>query len=286
MKALILEGGAMRSVHSAGALKAFAQSGFSNDYFDLVFGASAGACNGAYFIGGQTDEFWKMWSETLATNQFINLRNFFSKSKPVIDIDFMIDQIMKKIHPINIKKVIDSKTDFYTVVTNCDTGKAEYFLNNNEENFLDLIKASSSIPMLYNKPTKIDGIEYMDGAIADSLPINKAIELGAKEIYVLLTRHEGYRKKSGLADIITAKIHKKYPRIKDSILNRHIFYNECLEIIENKKEGIEINIIRPRYNLGISRTTSDPKKLKSAFLIGYYDALKILKAKNKGLVSA
>jgi predicted patatin/cPLA2 family phospholipase len=121
----------------------------------------------------------------------------------------------------------------------------------------------------------------MDGALSDSIPVKRAIEMGAKEIYVLLTRHGGYRKKKTLADSISASIYKKYPKISESILNRHIEYNECLEVIENQKEGIEINIIRPRYDLGISRTTSDPSKLKSGFLIGYYDALKILKMKNQ-----
>ncbi len=281
MKALILEGGAMRSVHSAGALKAFAEMNYSDDYFDFVFGASAGACNGAYFIAGQTDQFWNMWNDTMSSGKFVKLQNFFYPKRSVIDVDFVIDELMINQYPINLKKIIESKTQFYTVVTNCETGEAEYFLNRKEDNFFNILKASSSIPMLYNKSTKIDGVEYMDGSISDSLPIFKAIELGAKEIYVLLTRHEGYRKKSGLADKITAKIYRKYPMIKNSILNRHVFYNECLEVIENKKEGIEINIIRPRYNLGISRITSDPRKLKSAFLIGYYDALKILKYKQK-----
>ena len=281
MKALILEGGAMRSVHSAGALKALSEMGFSDDYFDFVFGASAGACNGAYFIAGQTNQFWEMWSESLLSDKFINIKNMFSRTKPVLDIDLIVEEIMVRKHPVNLQKLINSKTQFYTIVTNCETGKAEYFLNNKPENFFDIIKASSSIPMLYNRTIQINGAEYMDGALADALPINKAIEMGAKEIYVFLTRHDGYRKKRGLADAITAKIYKKYPMISDSILNRHVFYNDCLEVIENKKEGIEINIIRPSYNLGISRITSDPKKIKSAFLVGYYDALRVLKNRNK-----
>ncbi|MFN8578647.1 MAG: patatin family protein [Candidatus Sericytochromatia bacterium] len=281
MKALILEGGAMRSVHSAGALKAFGEMGYSHDYFDFVFGASAGACNAAYFLAGQTNEFWKMWSDTLLSKDFVNVKNILSRKKPVLNVDFAIEEVMLKRHPVNVKKILESNTKFYVIATNCSTGQAEYFLNDKEETFFDVIKASSSIPILYNKSVKIDGIEYMDGALSDSIPIKKAIELGAKEIYVLLTRHDGYRKRKTLADSLSATIYKKYPKIRDSILNRHIEYNECLEVIENQKEGIEINIIRPRYDLGISRTTSDPSKLKSGFLIGYYDALKILKIKNQ-----
>lgn len=280
MKALILEGGAMRSVHSAGALKAFAECGFSYDYFDMVFAASAGASNATYFLSGQTDDLWKAWSEALISKDFINFRNIFSRDKAVLNIDYAVEEVMKKKSTINIKKIISSKTKFYITITDCNTGFAEYHLVDDEDNFYDVLKASSSIPVLYNKSIIIKNKEYMDGALSDSIPIKKAIDMGAKEIYVMLTRHEGYKKRRTLADRIGAALYKKYPKIKDSILNRHIEYNDCLEVIENTKEGIEINIIRPRYNLGISRTTSDPRKIKNAFLIGYYDALKILKLKN------
>lgn len=279
MKALILEGGAMRSVHSAGALKAFAESGFSHDYFDLVFAASAGSSNAIYFLSEQTDELWPTWCEALLTKEFINIRNIFSRKKAVFNIDYAIENVMQKKHSINVDKILESKTKFYVTITDCETGQANYFLNDKKETFFEVIKASSSIPVLYNKSIRIDDKEYMDGALSDSIPIKKAIEMGAKEIYVLLTRHEGYKKRRTMADKIAASIYKKYPKISESILNRHIEYNECLEVIENKREGIEINIIRPRYDLGITRTTSDPKKIKNAFLVGYYDALKILKLK-------
>lgn len=279
MKALILEGGAMRSVHSAGALKAFEEMGLTADYFDMVFGSSAGACNAAYFLAGQTSQFWEMWSDTLLSKEFVNLKNVFSRTKPILNVDFAIEEVMIRKHPVDVKKALSAKAKFYVTATNCKTGEAQYFLNDKEESFFEIIKASSSIPILYNKSVKIDDTEYMDGALSDSIPVKKAIEMGAKEIFVLLTRHAGYKKRRTTADSISAAVYKKYPKIRDSILNRHIEYNECLEIIENQKEGIEINIIRPRYNLGISRTTTDTRKIKSGFIIGYYDGLKILKSK-------
>lgn len=277
MKALILEGGAMRSVHSAGALTAFTELGIPYNYFDMVFGASAGASNGAYFLADQTHQFWTMWTQTMLNNEFINLKNIFtSRTKPVIDIDFILEQVMLKAHPLDLDKVFESNTKFYVNATNCHTGKSEYFLNDKRETFYSILKASSCIPILYNKKIKINGSEYMDGAISDSIPIKKAIELGAKDIYLILTRHNGYRKKRTLPDKLAAEIYKKNSSIRESLLNRHNVYNETIEFIESKHDGINITIIRPRYNLGISRITTDPKKIRSGFLAGYHDAISVL----------
>ncbi len=279
MKALILEGGAMRTVHSAGALTALSEMGIKHDHFDLVFGASAGACNGAYFVADQSSHFWEMWTKTMLTPDFINLRNAFSRTKPIIDVNFVVEEIMAKHHKIDLDKIISSKTKFYTVVTNCSNGQPEYFLNDKKESFFNIIKASASIPILYNKSVEINGQEYMDGAITDGLPIKKAIEMGATEIYVLLTRHEGYKKTKTLTDAISANICRKYPFIKQAILERYIDYNQSMETIENNKD-VDITIIRPKYNLGVTRVTNDPKKIKNAFLIGYKDAVEVLKKKN------
>ncbi len=276
-RALIMEGGAMRSVHSAGALTALVELGFTPEHFDFVLGASAGACNMAYFLSGQTEYFWEMWSKSLITRDFINFRNFLTPGKPVVDVDYVVKNIMMEKHPVDVIKALEARPVFYIIATNCHTGKAEYFINDKPESFFEVIKASSSIPILYHKTVRLNGMEYIDGAVSDSIPVKKAIELGAKEIYVFLTRHEGYRKKKTVADNIVSNTLKKYPKLKDTILNRHIIYNESLDLLESKIEGIKIIIIRPKYNLGITRTTTDPQKLKNAFNIGYYDAMRELK---------
>jgi predicted patatin/cPLA2 family phospholipase len=279
-KALLIEGGGMRSVHSAGALTAFSDLGFSHDYFDFVFGSSAGACNSAYFLSGQTDMFWDMWSDTLLSKDFINFTNMLRPNKPILDIDFIINEIMVKRHPLDIKKIINSRTRFYVPVTNCHTGKIEYFINDKEESFLEVIKASSAIPVLYNRTVMLNGSEYIDGSVNDSIPIKRAVEMGATEIYVILTRHDGYRKNNTLIDNLVGSLLNQYPKIREALMNRHINYNECLDFLESLVDELNITIIRPAYDLGITRATTDPKEIKTSFRIGYYDAKRILKGKN------
>lgn len=281
MKALILEGGAMRSVHMAGGLTAFADQGFT-DYFDIVIGSSAGACNGAYFLAGQTDMFWDMWSKSLLSKDFINFNNLFSAKKPVLNIDYLVDEIILKKHPLDIKKIINSRTKFYVSATNCHTGQVEFFINDKEDSFIDVLRASSAIPVLYNRSVKLNGREYLDGSISDSVPIKKALDLGAKEIYVFLTRHEGYRKGKTIADIMAGSFLSHYPKIKEALVNRHISYNECINLIESKISDVNITVIQPIHNSGITRITTNPRLIKAVFRIGYYDTMRVLKRKKNG----
>ncbi len=276
LKALILEGGAMRSVHSAGALVALNELGFAHDYFDLVLGASAGACNGAYFLANQTNIFWDLWTKTILSKEFLNFNNVFT-TKPILDLDFSIFEVMTKRHKLDLDKILTSKSKFYVVATNCDTGKPEYILNNKAENFFDILKASSAIPILYNKTVKLNNQEYMDGSITDSIPIKKAIEMGATEICLILTRHEKYKKHKSISENITSSLFKNKPMLKQAILERHICYNECLKLIETGIKDIKLTVIRPKYNTGITRTTQNPRMVKSIFQMGYYDAMKTVK---------
>lgn len=268
----------MRSVHSAGALTAFTELGIPHNYFDMVFGASAGSSNAAYFLAQQTHHFWSMWTQTMRNKNFINLKNVTSyRTKPIIDVDFIVEEVMLRKHEIDLDKIFNSGTKFYVTATNCHTGQAEYFLNDKRDSFFDILRASASIPLLYNKSVKINGYEYMDGAVADAIPIKKALEAGATDIYVLLTRHKGYIKKRGIGEKLAADLYKDRPFIREALMNRHNLYNETIELIESKIPGVNITIIRPRYNLGISRTTTDLKKISRGFLIGYHDAVSVLR---------
>ena len=145
--------------------------------------------------------------------------------------EFWFNDIPFKLDPMDTETYKSSKTDFFAVVTNMLTGKAEYksIYDLKEEKCMEYLRASGSLPFL-SKPVVIDGVPYLDGGIADSIPVEKAIAEGYDKIIVILTRHAGYRKEGSIigGDIF----YKQYPKFAESLKSRNDIYNKQSNLIE------------------------------------------------------
>lgn len=279
-RGLIVEGGGMRGAHSCGVLMALAESGLTS--FDVVAATSAGACTAAFLVSGQPQLLPLIWTQYLHGNAFINFKNIL-KEKSVMDLDYLIDDVFCLRQPLDIAGLQKSTTDFYITATHCGSGKATYF-HNRRDPILKALKASSAIPIAYRQPVIIDGQPYLDGGLSDPIPIQKAIDAGCEEIYVVLTRPEGYRKKVSLVNILPRFFEKKYPRLSETILQRHILYNDTVEKLEKGYYPGRIHIIRPGQKLPVRRLTTKLGRIKAAVALGYQDGLRVLTASH-GLTS-
>lgn len=135
--------------------------------------------------------------------------------------EFCFDKIVNELDPVDFDNFKNSKEEFYAVVTNVETGKAEYIKIDDlkEEKQLEYIRASGSMPYV-SKIVEIDGKKYLDGGISDSIPIEKIINMGYDKIIVILTRPQSYRKKKGKLNI--SKIYYRgYPNLIKTINNRY-----------------------------------------------------------------
>lgn len=264
---LVLEGGATRGVFTSGVLDFLMEKDF---YTTDVIGVSAGACNAIDYVSRQIGRTKKcMIHKEKEYDFYLGLRKMV-KEKSMMDMDLIFDRYPKELIPFDFDTYFQSEMKCDQVVTNCEAGKAEYLDERKEkERLLKICRASSSMP-LAAPIVRIDGVPYLDGGLADSVPIERALKKGRKKIIVILTRNEGYRKKKpslGETRIYRAA-YKKYPNLVRTILRRPYVYNKQMEQIEQLERKGEIFVLRPKIKT-IGRMEKNYDRLTSFYEHGY-----------------
>jgi predicted patatin/cPLA2 family phospholipase len=214
---LVIEGGAMRSVYSAGGAVALAHLGFSN-LFDEVYATSAGVMNASYFLSNQPSIGITVYYESCTTRMFMNPLRLWK----VLDIDYLFDQVVTNDKPLNVDKVVASRSKFFAALIDKSTGEGLLVEKSATKTlWLQVLKAATSMPVFYNRTVQVDGRPCMDGGLAIPFPLEHAIENGCTDILVLLTRPEAYRCRSPswsdrcLFNLICARGHSGVMRAYD-----------------------------------------------------------------------
>ena len=267
---LVVEGGGMRGVYTAGVLDYFMEK---NLYFDDCYGVSAGACHISSYVSKQIGRSIKVTLDYINDKRYCSV-NSLIKTGDMFGVEMLYDLIPNKLELYDYDTFNKFKGNFYSVVTNCKTGKAEYIKIKDMKKDIIAVRASSSLPLL-SRIVEINGKEYLDGGITDSIPIKKSIKDGHKKNVVILTRDKTYRKsKPKFLSLLKFK-YKKYPNLVKAIENRYKMYNETLDFIEEEKAKNEVFIIQPKLPVKISRIEKDKDKLKALYNQGYEDAKEI-----------
>lgn len=156
-------------------------------------------------------------------------------------------------------------------VTNMETGKAEYKQITDPFSQMETLRASGSMPFV-SKPVDLEGTPYLDGGVADSIPYQKASELGYDKKIVILTRPFDYRKTKP-NNFLIDKWYKKYPQFKETLKQRYLNYNETVEKIIEDGQSKESFVIRPSVTIPIKRLERDPDKLQMMYDLGVKDTI-------------
>lgn len=264
---LVVEGGGMRGVYTAGVLDYFMEK---NLYFDDCYGVSAGACHISSYVSKQIGRSMKVTLDYINDKRYCSI-NSLIKTGDMFGVEMLYDIIPNKLELYDYETFNKFKGNFYSVVTNCKTGKAEYIKIKDMKKDIIAVRASSSLPLL-SRIVEINGKEYLDGGITDSIPIKKSIKDGHKKNVVILTRDKTYRKsKPKFLSFFKLK-YKKYPNLVKAIENRYKMYNETLDFLEEEKAKNKVFIIQPKLPVKISRIEKDKDKLKELYDQGYEDA--------------
>ena len=264
---LILEGGGMRGIYTAGVLDFFIEK---NIEVDIVIGVSAGCCNGASYLSKQFKRSYNVNLDYLKNKEYLSFRNLI-KTGSMFGMDFLFDKIPNELNPYDYDTFNNSKTKFIAVATNCETGKAEYFELKDLHKDIVYMKASSSIPMFANI-VEVNGYKLLDGGVADSIPIEYALKQGYKKNIVILTRDETYRKDKIKFIPTIRKKYKEYPKLVEAISNRHTNYNKSLDLVRELSKRQDAFIIRPKSPVKISQIEKNRTKLELLYEEGYNDA--------------
>ena len=266
---LVLEGGGMRGLYTAGVLDYFIDKGI---YFRNCYGVSAGATQGCSYLSKQKGRAYRIFTKYMNDKRYASFGNLLKEGN-YFGKDFSLKMIPDELEPYDHETFVNSGANFYAVASNCRTGEPAYLKveDTRREVDMDKIWASCSLPLL-SKNVHIEGEEYLDGGVADSIPVVKALRDGNKKVVLVLTRDSSYRKEPNkLMPIIKLK-YKSYPKLIELMEKRHRIYNKTLKRIEKfEKEG-KIFVIRPKSVVEIGRLEKDTKKMKALYNAGYKEA--------------
>ncbi len=275
--ALVVEGGGMRGMFTAGVLHAFGSAGF--DPFDLYIGVSAGACNLASHLAGQHDRNYDINVNLSTTRDFINGWRFL-RGGHFMDIDWLWDASMKE-YPIDtagmFARLEQQGKTFIVVATSIESGKPMYLIPD-KDTVADYIKVSSSVPFFYRTILTVNAERATDGGVADSIPVIEAFKRGATDITVLRTRPRDYVKKQSSGALFYPLIFRKQGMLAIALKNRPVTYMQAVEFIKNPPDGTRVHEIAPPKTLRISRATTDKDALKAAYRTGIEQGEKFIEA--------
>ena len=240
---------------------------------DGVIGVSAGAIHGCSYVSKQKGRSIRYYCKYSRDKRFMSWHSFFTTGD-IVGRKFCYDELPNKLDPFDNETFMNSKQEFYTTVTNCKTGKAQYLKCDDLNKQIDYLRASASMPFV-SQMVNIDGDMYLDGGISDSVPLEAFMKMGYDKNIVVLTRPIGYRKKPEHA-AISKLIYRKYPNLVKSMYNRADEYNKTMDVIEQLEKEGKILVIRPSDKNAISRMEKDPEKLRQWYEVGRKDTLQII----------
>lgn len=263
--ALILEGGANRGIFTAGVLDYLMERNITADY---VAGVSAGACNALGFVSrqpGRTRNCIVAWNQEKMREQM----DAFRAERSVMDFRMLFDTFPNETYPFDYDTYFHSSTRCELVVTNCLTGRAEYKKETSDrKRLMKICRASCSIPLL-STMVEVDGIPYLDGGLADSIPVLRARKLGYKKIILVLTQKKGYRKSISRKTMSVIRTrYRHYPEMVKATCLRPYRYNRCLDAIEKWEDAGRLFVIRPEMQ-PVKRLEKNTGKLEAFYDHGY-----------------
>lgn len=263
---LVLEGGAMRGIYTAGVLDVLMKHGIT---FDGVMGVSAGAIHGCSFVSGQKGRSIRYYKKYCRDKRFMSFHSLL-RTGDIVEKEFCYHELPEKLDPYDYESFDNTSTDFYVTCSNLETGKPEYFKVTDMKAEIDLLRASASMPFV-SRIVEFRGKKLLDGGCTDSIPVKAFRRMGYRKTVVVLTRHDGYRKKPERTGF-TKLFYYKYPLFTQAVKKRHLIYNHTVEYIRRLEQKGEIFVIRPSVELTIGRMEHDPARIQETYEIGRRDA--------------
>jgi predicted patatin/cPLA2 family phospholipase len=265
---LVLEGGGMRGVYTAGVLEYFLEQQL---FFPYVIGVSAGACNAASYLSKQKGRNKTVTIQYASDPRYISWRNYF-KNRQFFGMDFIFDEIPNQHVPYHYDVFYSSPSEFVVGTTDCLTGEPVYYKKQQYgKDLLKVLRASSSLPFIAPEIRYKDKI-LLDGGISDPIPIKKAQQDGFTKNIVILTRNRGYEKKSSKFHFLVDRKYPEYKGLQKALRNRYRIYNDTVAYLENEEMEGNVFIIRPIKPLKVGRMERNPQRLEELYNQGYEDA--------------
>ena len=269
---LVLEGGAMRGLFTSGILDVMMEQGIS---VDGAVGVSAGACFGFNMKSRQIGRGARYNLKYAGDRRYFGLWSLITTGD-VFNAKFCYETIPEQLDIVDKEAILHNPMEFWMTATDMETGEAAYHLmTDGEKEDMQWLRASSSMPLV-SRPVEIGGRKYLDGGMADSIPLKFLESKQYNRIIVILTQPRGFVKPPTEMMALVKIMLRKYPKMVAAMAERHNMYNsETQYVFEQEKAG-KILVLCPEAPLGIGRLETDKIKLKRVYDSGREMALKRL----------
>lgn len=266
---LVLEGGGMRGLYTAGVLDVMMEHQFMPD---VVCGTSAGVTFGVNLLSQQKGRVLRYNCRYAGDRRYISLHSWLTTGN-MINRDFAYDLLPHELDPFDEETFEQSKAAFYATITNMRTGQAEYVRITNTWQQMDVIRASASLPIICQS-VEWQGEKYLDGGLVDNIPLDKCIELGCDKIIIVLTRPLEYVRNDHIAGACRL-FYPRYKALLRAIEQRNDRYNARLQQIRRLEQEGKVFVLRPSENISVGRLEKDVARLQALHQLGVADATRL-----------
>lgn len=271
--ALVDVGGGMRGIYAAGVLDYCMDHGIT---FDLGIGVSAGSANISSFIAGQRGRNYPFYTDYPHRKEYMGVHELVHDHS-YLNLDYVYGTLSNSggENPLDYAAFQANPMEFMAVATNAETGEAVYLTKADmHQDDYSVLKASSAIPFVCH-PYRVRGIACYDGALSDTVPIQKAFDLGCGKVVLLLTKPLGVLRTSRTDTCLAKLIQKKYPVSARQLRGRAERYNAGIALAKQYAEAGKLCIIAPEDTCGVDTLTKDREASRRLYEKGYADGGKI-----------
>ncbi|MCR5216230.1 MAG: patatin family protein [Lachnospiraceae bacterium] len=273
-RGLVMEGGSMRGLFTCGVIDVLMEEGIE---MDGAVGVSAGAAFGCNVKSKQIGRGIRYNKKLCQDKRYASWGNFF-RTGNMFDVEFCYHDVPFVIDPMDMETYEKNPMEFFCVATDIRTGKAHYEkLMKGTDRMVQWIRASASVPLV-TKPVEIDGELYLDGGIADSIPLQFLEKEGYEKIIVIETQPKDYVKKPQQYMGLVKMSLRKYPNMIKAMKDRYLMYNEEKAYIRKQEEAGKVLVIRPDEPLGIPSICHDPEEEERVYQLGRKKGKEVLDA--------
>ena len=263
-KGLVLEGGGLRALFTAGVTDVMMENGIR---FDGLIGVSAGATFGCNYKSEQPGRALRYNINFKDDPRYMSWRSFL-KTGDLVGAEFSYHVLPNQLDIFDYETFRRNPMEFHVVCTDAETGEPVYKqLDDMTDEGLDWIRASASMPIV-SRPVQLEGRKLLDGGIVNSIPLKHFQEIGYERNIVVLTQPKGFFKKRTKLMPLFHLTMRKYPAIIQAMGRRHLMYNEQLRYLTQEERKGNILLIHPDDTLPIGRTEQNEKKMRQVYQMG------------------
>lgn len=263
-RGLVLEGGAMRGLFTAGITDVMMEAGIEPDG---VIGVSAGAAFGCNIKSRQPGRAIRYNTRFANDPRYSGLRSLL-KSGDYFNAEFGYHIVPKQYDIFDVETFEQNPMEFIVVCTDVLTGQAVYHrMDRVSFDELEWLRASASMP-LASKVVEVGGRKLLDGGVADSIPLEYFEHIGYDRNVVILTQPAGFVKEPNELMPLMRLGLRRYPKMVEALAMRHEMYNRELEYVRQAEREGRCLVIRPEEKIPIGHISHDPEQMRRVYEIG------------------